>query len=158
MHFLRRDNWHDRCERAECLIDRNNTPLSELDVVIFSFECGICYKRVLWKILKERKRERENKNRNTGISPVVDVDLSKPNLNRCQVRTRFFDVQVQGSQDGTDIIKVIKCANTVIMLAQVQQLSHCRLRSDISTSRAESKYPEVTRDRCSIIGLITLGH
>lgn len=53
--------------------------------------------------------------------------LNTPNRSTARTAAKF--VQVQGSEGGTDAFKVIECANTVIMVAQVWRLSHYRSSS-----------------------------
>lgn len=50
-----------------------------------------------------------------SLISVENADSKEIDLDRRQVRAKFFGVQVQGSQGGTDTFKVTECANTVIL-------------------------------------------
>lgn len=67
---------------------------------------------------------------------VEYTDFYWIDLDRRQVRTRFFSVQVQGSQGSTDTFKVTECANTVILWSRkcggFLIVGRVRSRSDIS--------------------------
>lgn len=153
MDFLRWDNWKDRwtCRMFDQWFD---------SFCIRTFLApNVKYARYgLVKILREGESEKErNEERDTRVSPifVVDADLSKPiwivakyeNLRRASSRLARCYGYHQGHQvcEYRDYDRASTSAFTLSV-----QIWHKYIARRQSTPRR--------RDRCSIIGLITLGH